>query len=367
MISARRLRHLLSYLALAMLAALLYSPRNAELMAMPGTSAPPGSARAQEDCIFTPGFEELRQLIPDLVGECLENEHPDGQGNVVQQTTGGMLVYRPADNWTAFTDGLTTWINGPCGLDSRPNGTLLAWEQGGSCQASGFGFLPDAPLPALALPVRCAVVYMHEVPSRIDFEAMIGGLLRRGYTFVTVQALAEAMAGGPPLPRLCIVLSLDDGLMSQYENAKPVLDAYRVPAIFFLMPAFNDGAHRYMRAQEIRAISDAGYEIGGHTLNHARLPNLRLRNPPAFQSEIVDSRSQLEQITGRPVHFFAYPDGSNDPPTAAEIGRVGYWMGFTTTPGTLMQPANRLTLPRIQTQGTYSADGIIRAISPYGG
>src|ERR1041384_4742299 len=68
---------------------------------------------AAAECEFTLGFKALRDQIPSVVGDCLENEHfnPDN-GNVEQRTTGGLLVWRKADNWTAFTDGSSTWING---------------------------------------------------------------------------------------------------------------------------------------------------------------------------------------------------------------------------------------------------------------
>jgi hypothetical protein len=76
------------------------------------------------------GFKALRDKIPQIVGECVSDETHDPQsGNTVQQTTGGLLVWRQADNWTVFTNGITTWLNGPTGLVSRPNGgPLFAWE-----------------------------------------------------------------------------------------------------------------------------------------------------------------------------------------------------------------------------------------------
>ena len=77
---------------------------------------------AAADCQFVLGFKTLRDLIGhDNVGECLENEHHNATGDSVQQTTGGLLVWRKADNWTAFTDGYRTWINGPNGLVQRLN------------------------------------------------------------------------------------------------------------------------------------------------------------------------------------------------------------------------------------------------------
>ena len=68
---------------------------------------------AAAECQFVLGFATLRDLIGhNIVGECLENEHHNEIGDSVQQTTGGLLVWRKADNWTAFTDGYRTWING---------------------------------------------------------------------------------------------------------------------------------------------------------------------------------------------------------------------------------------------------------------
>ena len=84
---------------------------------------------AAAECQFVLGFKALRDLIGhETVGECLENEHYVANGDSLQQTTGGLLVWRNADNWTAFTDGYRTWINGPNGLQQRLNVELLPWE-----------------------------------------------------------------------------------------------------------------------------------------------------------------------------------------------------------------------------------------------
>ena len=87
------------------------------------------SSVAAAECQFVLGFATLRDLVGhDIVGECLENEHYNHIGDSVQQTTGGLLVWRKADNWTAFTDGYRTWINGPNGLVQRLNTERFAWE-----------------------------------------------------------------------------------------------------------------------------------------------------------------------------------------------------------------------------------------------
>ena len=87
---------------------------------------------AAQDCGFQLGFKTLHDLLPDVVGDCLENEqHNPATGITEQATTNGHLTWRKADNWTGFTDGQHTWINGPQGLQQRLNTERLPWETPG--------------------------------------------------------------------------------------------------------------------------------------------------------------------------------------------------------------------------------------------
>jgi hypothetical protein len=61
--------------------------------------------------------------------EPLENEHHNPiNGDSLQQTTGGLMVWRNADNWTAFTNGRRTWVNDPFGAQERANSDRFPWE-----------------------------------------------------------------------------------------------------------------------------------------------------------------------------------------------------------------------------------------------
>ena len=89
---------------------------------------PAGAVQAQS-CQFVLGFATLHNLIPQIVGQCLENEHHNPtNGDGLQMTTNGLLVWRKADNFTAFTDGYRTWVNGPFGLQMRLNSQRFFWE-----------------------------------------------------------------------------------------------------------------------------------------------------------------------------------------------------------------------------------------------
>lgn len=96
-----------------------------------GPAMPAAAEQSAAVCEFKLGFAGLRALIPDTVGDCLEDEYLNPRnGNAEQRTTGGLLVWRKYDNWTAFTDGFSTWLMGPYGLQMRLNtGPLFEWER----------------------------------------------------------------------------------------------------------------------------------------------------------------------------------------------------------------------------------------------
>jgi hypothetical protein len=121
----------------------------------------------------------LKEHIPYIVGDCIENEwHNAENGDGLQRTTGGLLVWRKADNWTAFTDGATTWINGPYGLVSRRNHERFEWE--------GELSVPVPPPPAASAPP----------PARSDSGLVRGG----GYEHREENRPYNARTFGPPNP-----------------------------------------------------------------------------------------------------------------------------------------------------------------------
>lgn len=113
-----------------------------------------GSGWAQPTCRFQAGFRSIADQIPEVVGQCLADEHTDAAtGNTEQRTTawhgnGGLMVWRAADNWTAFTDGARTWVNGPFGLQVRPNEQRFFWESDGAPGLAPPGTIPGPESPA---------------------------------------------------------------------------------------------------------------------------------------------------------------------------------------------------------------------------
>jgi len=104
----------------------------AAVVVLVGTFGVPATASAQvagNVCRFVLGFGALQSAIPLVVGDCVtEEQHNPQNGDALQQTTNGLLVWRKVDDFTAFTDGFHSWVQGPFGVQERLNTERFAWE-----------------------------------------------------------------------------------------------------------------------------------------------------------------------------------------------------------------------------------------------
>ena len=73
-----------------------------------------------------------------------------------------------------------------------------------------------------------------------------------------------------PIPDGLVVLTFDDGVKSQFTFAAPLLQSLGFGATFYITEGlrFLVDKERYLTWEEVRALSDAGFEIGNHTRNH---------------------------------------------------------------------------------------------------
>lgn len=91
-----------------------------------------------------------------------------------------------------------------------------------------------------------------------------------------------------------------------------ILKEYGAGGTFFLVGFWID---KY--EDEVKAVAEAGLEIGNHSKNHLNMPRL---SEDAIRDEIVSVNDRIEQLTGiRPTYFRApYGDYSNRLMTVVE-------------------------------------------------
>ncbi len=102
-----------------------------------------------------------------------------------------------------------------------------------------------------------------------------------------------------------------------------------------------------MTARQVKALHEAGMEIGAHTVRHPILARLETE---AAEQEIADSRDYLQELLGEPVTLFAYPNGKPEADYrcehAAMARRLGFLAAVSTTWGVARGSSDCFQLPR---------------------
>jgi len=117
-----------------------------------------------------------------------------------------------------------------------------------------------------------------------------------------------------------IAVTFDDGFVSNWQNAMPVMKSHGCRAINFLVAdrlgktsdweATEGGEARpLMDEAQIRDWLAEGHWIGAHTCTHPRLSKI---GREAAKEEIVSSKKKLEDRFGLTIDHFAYPYGDYD-------------------------------------------------------
>jgi peptidoglycan/xylan/chitin deacetylase (PgdA/CDA1 family)/glycosyltransferase involved in cell wall biosynthesis len=208
--------------------------------------------------------------------------------------------------------------------------------------------------------------------------------VRSRYRLVRAAELPEAIAArrrGEPFP---LAITFDDDLRSHVDVALPIIAAARAPATFFLTGAALAGPASFwwerveralaagvaadllpetdpdraaatvaalpraerrelsasllerlggeqedagLRAGHVAALVAAGCEIGFHTREHERLPEL---DDAELEEALTAGVTALEEAAGSPLRSLAYPYGEADGRVATAARAAGFACGYTT-------------------------------------
>src|SRR5262245_6332164 len=135
-----------------------------------------------------------------------------------------------------------------------------------------------------------------------------------------LPALSVAQWCALSRPPRAVVLTFDDGHVSNYTLTLPILAEHHLTATFFVTAGVI-GQGETMDWRQIRALHAAGMEIGSHTLTHRPPSTL---SDDELRYELYTSRRVLEDGLGAPVTSISSPTSFFNPRMRAIAHEVGY-------------------------------------------
>ena len=146
------------------------------------------------------------------------------------------------------------------------------------------------------------------------------------------------------------MFTVDDGLLSFYKNAWPILKKKQIPFILFVNTR-EVGAFNYMNWDQIRELYKEDFvEIGNHSHSHEYLVDERRE---VIESDILKSIKIFEEKLGKNSDFFSYPFGEYSSEFKNLIKSLGFKYAFGQHSGVIDETKDKFELPRFPINEKY--------------
>jgi hypothetical protein len=186
------------------------------------------------------------------------------------------------------------------------------------------------------------------------FDSQVKWFSDNGYATIKMSDLADtdkkAISLAISQKKKPIVFTFDDGYDDAYTQAMPILQKYGFTGTFYIIRNYV-GKPEYLTKAQIDKMSDAGMEIGSHTLSH---PDLKTASEETQRKQIFESK---EQSTS-----FCYPAGKFSDLTVSLVKEALYTTAVTTVEAVSSEKSDLFKLPRVRVKNI-SAEALANKIN----
>ena len=195
----------------------------------------------------------------------------------------------------------------------------------------------------------------HITPNK--FKQFLSYLIKHNYKTLTAYEMAVLSNDKIDPSESYVSLIFDDGFENFYTNVMPLLEQFNFKVSVFPV-ASSIGSHtswdiykpkKHLSKEQIQKISDAGHEIGSHTLSH---PDLVLLSEKEIVHELSESKKILEDIIGKNVTSLSFPFGSWN----MRVWNIAKKCGYNAA--VAYGKHAKATLPIIPVTGIYAFDSL---------
>ncbi|MBT4805356.1 polysaccharide deacetylase family protein [Candidatus Woesearchaeota archaeon] len=157
-----------------------------------------------------------------------------------------------------------------------------------------------------------------------QFEKQLQFLKDNSYKTISLTELKNGINEDKETDEKLIVLTFDDARKGVYDFAFPLLKKFNFTATISVVPDWIDGKNipeeefysLFMSWNELKELSDSGFEIASHSLSHQNLTKL---SEEELVKELSESKRIIEEKLGDEVKHFCYPYGQYNETIFKEI------------------------------------------------
>lgn len=125
-----------------------------------------------------------------------------------------------------------------------------------------------------------------------------------------------------PVPKKLVVLTFDDGNISDLTTAAPILKNHGFGATFYITSGWVGKPGR-LNWEQVKELHDQGFDIGNHSASH---PNMLHISEDDIREQIISFDEACKEHEIPKAMSFAYPGGHHDRRMVKELEAQGYLM-----------------------------------------
>lgn len=164
---------------------------------------------------------------------------------------------------------------------------------------------------------------LHITPER--FKEHMQALNNAGYTAISYNDYKNYVNGVSSIPEKSIIIAFDDGYLSNYTYAFPILKEFGMKAAIFVVTGSVDNektVYPHFGYAQAKEMLDSGLiEIGSHTHSHRSFKELSYEETV---TELRKSKYLIESELKINCTLLAYPYGFDNEWTKSEAIKAGY-------------------------------------------
>ena len=181
-----------------------------------------------------------------------------------------------------------------------------------------------------------------------DFVEQIEIIEEEGLKFVNPKNFKQEMSNN--VDQRKVLITIDDGFLSFYENAWPILKEKKIPFILFVSTR-EVGKNGYMSWAQINEVASYNFvEIGNHSHTHDYLIDFDINEN---KNDIQTSINIFEKNMNYNSNFFSYPFGEYSLAFKKLISDLGFEFAFGQHSGVIDVTKDPYELPRFPINEKY--------------